>query len=248
MSDRKIVLNDCSLCSMLDHKGGFGLITYVPVCRKVGVDLPFTVHAGSGNRAQAVRVQGIPVWCPLPLNTELEKELNMRTTQHKTNNRVLSPPPGWDQSAVRCRPVAVTDVIVGGMPAVMTFWRPDPSELAMLSAGGLVTLCVPGDTMPPAAISVEAVEAVEATSRTQDVFDLWLARAGIAVPQHDPGSVMADAFVFARTAFEAARLLAIAECLSVTQNAITTTNAQAPTNIAYNAAIVNVLNRIKGLL
>lgn len=80
----------------------------------------------------------------------------MRATQHKTNNRVLGAPKGWDQAELPCNAIALTDVLVEGMPAVMTFWIPDASELAVLNAGGFVTLCIPGNTMPPAAIRVEA--------------------------------------------------------------------------------------------
>ena len=68
MADRKIVLTDCGQCPSCDHKGGFGRIAYVPVCRAAKKDLPHTLHVGIGGGAQASRTPGIPDWCPLPFN------------------------------------------------------------------------------------------------------------------------------------------------------------------------------------
>lgn len=79
----------------------------------------------------------------------------MQPTQHRSNNRVLGAPEGWDQGELPCGALAITDVDVHGIPAVMSFWRPSADELAALNAGGLVSLCVPGRSMPPAAIGVE---------------------------------------------------------------------------------------------
>ncbi len=80
----------------------------------------------------------------------------MNPTQHPSNNRVLGAPKGWDQSALPCGALAITDMDIEGMPAVVSFWRPDAAELAALNAGGLVALQIFGQTMPPAAVGVVA--------------------------------------------------------------------------------------------
>lgn len=80
----------------------------------------------------------------------------MNPTQHKTSNRVLGAPVGWDQKDVPCGAIAIRDGVEGTLRTVTTHWRPSAEELALLNAGGLVTLTVPGISMPPAAIGVEA--------------------------------------------------------------------------------------------
>lgn len=79
----------------------------------------------------------------------------MRPTQHPSNNRVLGAPIGWDQSELPCGALAITDMVVDGIPRVVSFWRPDADELAALNAGGTVALWIVGRTMPPASLSVE---------------------------------------------------------------------------------------------
>ncbi|MBT2299247.1 hypothetical protein J7E70_02105 [Variovorax paradoxus] len=77
----------------------------------------------------------------------------MRPTQHPSNNRVLGAPPGWNQGGeLPCSALAITDATQGGMPCVVSFWRPDAAELALLNAGGLVALSIVGGTMPPASV------------------------------------------------------------------------------------------------
>ena len=71
MADRKIVLTDCQRCPSLDHKGGFGSVAYIPVCRAVNKEQPYTVSVMDGGRVQASRTPGIPDWCPLPFNAAL---------------------------------------------------------------------------------------------------------------------------------------------------------------------------------
>lgn len=79
----------------------------------------------------------------------------MRAIQHKTNTRVLGAPKDWNQAVLPCNAIAVTDVLVEGQPAIMTFWKPSADELALLNSGGLVTLCTSGSNMPPVAIGVD---------------------------------------------------------------------------------------------
>ncbi len=78
----------------------------------------------------------------------------MRAIQHPTNNRVLGAPKGWDQGELPCSALAVTDTIWDGVPAVVSFWQPDATELAALNAGKPVALSIVGRTMPPAAVWV----------------------------------------------------------------------------------------------
>jgi len=80
----------------------------------------------------------------------------MDRTQHPTNNAVLGAPQGWDQKDVPCGALAITRTEMGGMPAVVSFWKPTADELAALNAGQSVALWVCGSTMPPVALSVEA--------------------------------------------------------------------------------------------
>lgn len=82
----------------------------------------------------------------------------MRATQHTSNTRVLGAPAGWDQKELPCNAIAVTDAEVNGVPVVMTFWRPTAEELALLNAGGLVSLSIVGRTMPPVALLVEPTQ------------------------------------------------------------------------------------------
>lgn len=64
---KKIVINSCSACPHKDHKGGFGQVSYVPVCRKVNRELPYTV--GVSLKVVTASMTGdIPDWCPLEDN------------------------------------------------------------------------------------------------------------------------------------------------------------------------------------
>lgn len=78
----------------------------------------------------------------------------MNKIQHPSNNRVLGAPKGWDQKELPCDALPVTDVTIEGHPAVMSFWRPTPEEIAAIQAGALIALSVIGSTMPPVALMV----------------------------------------------------------------------------------------------
>lgn len=78
----------------------------------------------------------------------------MNKTQHPSNNRVLGAPAGWDQQTLPCDALAVTDVTIEGIPAVMSFWRPTPEEIEALKGGALVALSVVGSSMPPVSLAV----------------------------------------------------------------------------------------------
>lgn len=78
----------------------------------------------------------------------------MRRTQHPSNTRVLGAPAGWDQNALPCDALPVTDVLDRGGQFVVSFWVPSPEELAALAAGDPVQLWVAGTSMPAVALSV----------------------------------------------------------------------------------------------
>lgn len=62
--NRKITISSCNECHHKDHKGAFGQIGYVPVCRASQKELPYTKSV-SGNRIVATCTGIIPDWCPL---------------------------------------------------------------------------------------------------------------------------------------------------------------------------------------
>lgn len=78
----------------------------------------------------------------------------MRFTQRPSNNRVLGAPKGWDQKALECGALPITQTEVDGMPAMVSFWRPDAAELEALQKGALVALWVIGEAHPPVSIGV----------------------------------------------------------------------------------------------
>lgn len=80
----------------------------------------------------------------------------MRPTQHRTSTRVLGAPVGWNQADLPCGGIAIADRVDGAMRTVTTHWQPSAAELASLNAGGLVALTIPGITMPPVRVEVEA--------------------------------------------------------------------------------------------
>lgn len=62
-----IPIPSCAECPSRDHKGGFGTVAYVPVCRKAARELPHTVRYDTvPGRGVASLSEGIPEWCPLP--------------------------------------------------------------------------------------------------------------------------------------------------------------------------------------
>ena len=79
----------------------------------------------------------------------------MDRTQHPSNNFVLGAPVGWNQKELPCSALPVTRLVVDGKPAMVSFWRPTPEELAALNRGGTVALWVYGEAHPPVAVGVE---------------------------------------------------------------------------------------------
>ncbi|MEX0142039.1 hypothetical protein MRBLMS1_002883 [Massilia sp. LMS1-1-1.1] len=79
----------------------------------------------------------------------------MQKIQHSSNNGVLGAPAGWDQAELPCNALPIARTHVGDLAAVVSYWRPDAEELAVLNAGGAVQLWVVGATMPPVMLDVD---------------------------------------------------------------------------------------------
>lgn len=116
----------------------------------------------------------------------------MRATQHISNTRVLGAPKGWNQAELPCSALPITDINDNGYRAVLSFWRPSADELAILNNGGMVTLCIPGTSMPPAALGVEP--AVDAPGPIKAALLLALRQA---TAEQATAAVMEQAQVFA---------------------------------------------------
>jgi hypothetical protein len=80
----------------------------------------------------------------------------MIPTQHPSNNSVLGAPEGWDQAQLPCDALPVTRTEWNGQPAIVSYWKPTPEELAQLAEGAWVALWVAGNTHPPVALEVVA--------------------------------------------------------------------------------------------
>lgn len=78
----------------------------------------------------------------------------VKFVQHPSNNGVFGAPDGWDQKQLPCGALPVTHTTADSIPAVVSFWKPSPEELAALNAGEHVVLWVIGGGMPPVAIEV----------------------------------------------------------------------------------------------
>lgn len=62
---KMIPVNSCTKCPNLDHKGAFGFVAYVPVCRFANRTLPHWSKMNESGRAYAELIDQIPDWCPL---------------------------------------------------------------------------------------------------------------------------------------------------------------------------------------
>lgn len=74
--------------------------------------------------------------------------------QHPTNNAVLGAPPGVPID--ECNALPITRILYSdGTPAVISYWKPTPLELALLTSGAPVRLSVLGLTHPPLMLGVD---------------------------------------------------------------------------------------------
>ena len=79
----------------------------------------------------------------------------MKAYKHPLTNAVSVPPINWDHDKQPCDPLPVMQIDMDGVPAIISFWKPTPSELAGINAGHPVALWVMGGGMPPVALTVE---------------------------------------------------------------------------------------------
>jgi len=77
----------------------------------------------------------------------------MRHMQHPSNNDVLGAPPGVPIEECGALPITRVEY-AGGLPAVVSFWRPSPDELAALNRGDPVFLSIMGRTHAPLYVGV----------------------------------------------------------------------------------------------
>lgn len=107
----------------------------------------------------------------------------MKHVSHPSNTRTLQPPKAWDHDAVPCDALPITDMVAGGLPCLVSFWKPEPAELEAIAAGRPVVLSIMGGTMPPVALAVEAPPTGEpalaepSPTAQEKAFDAFLCRA-----------------------------------------------------------------------
>lgn len=107
MTARKIVIRGCGECPSSDHKGEFGAISRIPVCRKADCELPWTTSANRAGFVSAKREPGIPDWCPLPNDANDAQELEQaserfqwaRMTDIQARERAEFSASQWQQRA-----------------------------------------------------------------------------------------------------------------------------------------------------
>lgn len=98
----------------------------------------------------------------------------MKPVKHPSNNRTLSAPLGWDKSKPPVAPLPITDSEIQGMPVMLSYWRPDAVDLAVLNAGGLLSLSVAGTNLPPVSIITTGEAALAGTSPLDIGSDLFI--------------------------------------------------------------------------
>lgn len=80
----------------------------------------------------------------------------MNPTQHRTSTRVLGAPLGWNQAELPCGALAIRRGVEGTMKTVTAHFRPSAEELALLNAGGVVSVTVLAVSVPPMRLEVES--------------------------------------------------------------------------------------------
>ena len=77
----------------------------------------------------------------------------MTPIYHKSNNMVLGPPKGMEDSCQKLSATMLTNE-GDGQVTITTFWKPSPEELALLNSNGSIALWVWGRGHPPVWLDV----------------------------------------------------------------------------------------------
>lgn len=85
----------------------------------------------------------------------------MNPLEFNGQTRVLNAPPGWNETEpIKCGMLPIADRTIEGMPAMQSYWKPEPHELAFLANGGHVRLTVYGQGHPPVWVDVDKCDAL----------------------------------------------------------------------------------------
>jgi hypothetical protein len=76
----------------------------------------------------------------------------MRPVIHPSNNLTLDKP--TNTNGVEIHPLTVTECEDGGIPYMVSFWKPFPEELDVLKEGGTVQLWILGQRQPVVSLAV----------------------------------------------------------------------------------------------
>lgn len=74
--------------------------------------------------------------------------------------RVLNAPSGWNESEpIKCGMLPIRDTTIEGIPAMQSFWKLAPHDLAALAGGAHVRLTVYGTGHPPVWVDIDKCDA-----------------------------------------------------------------------------------------
>lgn len=79
----------------------------------------------------------------------------MRHTTIQGFTRDLGKPRDWDEARQGpCGSLPIRDEVHHNTPVMLSQWKPDANDLAVLNAGGVIELCICGTTHPPVSVIV----------------------------------------------------------------------------------------------
>lgn len=73
---------------------------------------------------------------------------------------ILAPPAKWNETqSVKCGGLPVKRSEIDGVPAQLSYWKPDATDLKILNEGGVIELALLGMIHPPVMVSTAKVSA-----------------------------------------------------------------------------------------
>lgn len=84
----------------------------------------------------------------------------MKPVMHPSNTRTFGAPKN-NPTGNQIVPIGVTDVLDGGIPYVVSFWKPSEGEIEVLKNGGTATLWLLGESMPVCSVSVDNKKTID---------------------------------------------------------------------------------------